>query len=369
MARILIAESNQPTAAFVARTLTEAGHQTMHTSSCVEGLAMFQERRPDLVLVNYFLTEGDGLGFLDNLRRLAPEAMAVMITGLGNENMARQAMSLGAFDYVVKGPNYFQSLPSMVEDFLKRQEILARQAAESDLSRRLSAQSELAGWLDHNFKNILSAVAGSLALIDPGNPSQSDEKRREYLADGLASLNTAIKLLGDLTRMTSSGGEEDASSVIVASVVDEAWKSTCARLRAGRGEDFGASPAVLDKAIFVNETRTVAPQRLVRQDLATIMEALLKNSLEAVSQSADPRIVARASVAGEYLALSVEDNGRGMDQNVQRHAFEPLFSTKGKVGVGLSLTTVLALVNRHQGQVKITSSPGQGALVELTWRL
>jgi signal transduction histidine kinase len=58
-----------------------------------------------------------------------------------------------------------------------------------------------------------------------------------------------------------------------------------------------------------------------------------------------------------------------MDEKVQRHALEPLFSTKGKVGVGLSLTTVLALVNRHQGEIKIVSSAGRGALVEFTWRI
>jgi signal transduction histidine kinase len=278
-------------------------------------------------------------------------------------------MSLGAFDYVVKGRDYFQSLPSMVEGVLKRREGLERQAAGAELSRRLAAQAELAGWLDHNFKNILSAVAGSLSLIDPGNPAQSDDKRREYLADSLSSLKTAIKLLDDLTRMTSYGSGEEASPVLVSSVVDEAWRDMTGRLRGGHEEDFAASPALLDAVSFVNDTRGLPPQRMVRQDLATILEALLKNALEAVAQAPEPRIVVRASLREDYLGLSVEDNGRGMDEKVQRHALEPLFSTKGKVGVGLSLTTVLALVNRHQGEIKIVSSAGRGALVEFTWRV
>ena len=369
MALVLIAESNTLIAEFVAKTLAEAGYETMSTSSCVEGLAMFQERRPDLVLVNYFLTEGDGLSFMESLQKVAPGAAVVMVTGLGNEAMARDAMRLGALDYVIKGTDYFKDLPAVVDDCLRRRKHESQKRAAEELSSRLAAQAELAVWLDHNFKNILSAVAGSLSLIDPGNLNQSDDKRREYISDSLGSLNTAMKLLENLSRMTSAGAAEDASSVLIASVVDEAWRSVSGRLRSGRDEDFASSPAILDSVAFVNDTRGLPPFRLVGQDLSTILEALLKNALEAVSQSRDPKIVVRAGESGGFLTVSVEDNGRGMDDKVLRHAFEPLFSTKGKVGVGLSLTTVLALVNRHQGKIKINSSAGHGAVVEFTWRL
>lgn len=357
-----------PTAEFVARTLTDAGHQAMATSGCAEGLAMFQERRPDLVLVNYFLTEGDGLAFLERLGRMAPGAPAVMVTGLGNESIAREALRLGAMDYVIKSRSYFRDLPSVVDEALRRVAERASQDAQAELGRRMAAQAELAGWLDHNFKNILSAVAGSISLIDPGNPAQSDDKRREYIADSLKSLGTAVKLLGDLTSMHAVGAAEEAAPVLIASVVDDAWRILAQKLKAG-DEDFSASPASLEAVSLINDCRGLSPQRVVRQDLATVVEALLKNAIEAVAQAPEPRIVVRASLGGEFLSLSVEDNGRGMDERVQRHAFEPLFSTKGKVGVGLSLATVMALVHRNHGQVKITSSAGRGALVELTWRL
>jgi signal transduction histidine kinase len=101
----------------------------------------------------------------------------------------------------------------------------------------------------------------------------------------------------------------------------------------------------------------------------TILEALLKNAVEAVGQTAEPKVSVGARRQGEFLAFTVSDNGRGMDEKVQRHAFEPLFSTKGMVGVGLSLTTVMALVTRHQGEVKIFSSPGKGATFEFTLNL
>jgi signal transduction histidine kinase len=76
-----------------------------------------------------------------------------------------------------------------------------------------------------------------------------------------------------------------------------------------------------------------------------------------------------ASRRDEYLTFSVKDNGRGMDARVKRHAFEPLFSTKGQVGVGLSLSMVMALVMRHLGEVELVTEPGHGCQVTFTYKL
>ncbi|MDR1111710.1 MAG: hybrid sensor histidine kinase/response regulator [Deltaproteobacteria bacterium] len=369
MALILIVERNKVTGDYVAATLEKAGHETLVTSVQTEALAMFQERRPDLVMINYFLTGGDGISLLEALLRLSPGAMVVMTTGLGNEALSRRAMTMGAFDYVVKGRTFFSDLPFLVDDLMSRFSARKAKEASEQLRTRLEAQAELAGWLDHNFKNILSAVAGSLGLIDFGNPGQSQEKRGEYLDDGLGSLAEAMRLLENLGRMTGGGSQEAEKSVLVSSVVDEAWQSVRDRLRNGPAGEFSVSPGILDGLSFINEARSLEPQKVVRQDLLSILEALLKNALEAVAQSPDPRIIVTAGRRGEYLDFSVRDNGRGMDERVRRHAFEPLFSTKGQVGVGLSLTTVMALVTRHLGQVDVVTGPGQGCQVKFTYKL
>ncbi|MDR1296659.1 MAG: response regulator [Deltaproteobacteria bacterium] len=369
MAVILIVERNKTTGDYVSATLEAAGHQTVVTTSQTEALAMFQERRPDLVLINYFLTGGDGLKLLAALLKLSPGALVVMTTGLGNEALARQAMSLGAFDYVVKGRTYFQDLPAMAAGLLARRDARQAEAAAGLLQSRISAQAELAGWLDHNFRNILSAVSGSLRLIDFGNPAQTDEKRREYLSDGLASLGSAMALLENLSRLGSQGSQEDERTVLVSSVADEAWQAVRDALLNGPPESFSVGPRVLENLIFINECRTLPPQRVVREDLLTILEALLKNAVEAAAQTPEPRIIVRAQRDGEFLTVAVVDNGRGMDERVLRHAFEPLFSTKGQVGVGLSLTSVMALVSRHLGSVRAESSPGRGCKIVFTYRL
>lgn len=63
--------------------------------------------------------------------------------------------------------------------------------------------------------------------------------------------------------------------------------------------------------------------------------------------------------AGEYIVLSVSDNGTGMDFNTQCHCFEPFFTTKDS-GKGLGLTEVFAIVRSNGGDLSVRSDPGRG---------
>ncbi|MDR1394830.1 MAG: hybrid sensor histidine kinase/response regulator [Deltaproteobacteria bacterium] len=367
MSFVIAAEANLALASMAAEILSQAGFESRGADSLTEVLAICQERRIDLVLTSFFLASGDGLGLISALKKQSPETAVVLSTGLGSEELVRQALQTGAFDYVIKGPDYFRNLPQLAASVIDRFN-KARAASETELQRsRLRAQMELSGWLDHNFKNILSAVMGSLALINFNNPAQSTEKRQEYLTDSLDSLRSAVRLLDSLTAMTnvvSGGQEEERQSLVVASLVDEAWENV--RQAAGNTGLAGLSK-VLEAVIFQNNTRWLPPQQGVYRDLLTILEALLMNSLEALVQVPDPHLLVTVFKEDSCLKFVVRDNGRGMDEKVQRHAFEPLFSTKGQVGVGLSLTMVRALVDRHLGEIHLQSSPGQGTVIDFTY--
>ncbi|WP_250453267.1 ATP-binding protein [Caballeronia sp. ATUFL_M2_KS44] len=69
---------------------------------------------------------------------------------------------------------------------------------------------------------------------------------------------------------------------------------------------------------------------------------------------------------GEYVLISVTDNGEGMNESVLRRAFEPLFTTKEHgAGTGLGLAQVLAACEQAGGTARITSVPGAGTTVRL----
>lgn len=69
---------------------------------------------------------------------------------------------------------------------------------------------------------------------------------------------------------------------------------------------------------------------------------------------------------GEYVCLSVIDNGVGMDEAAQAHLFEPFYTTKevGK-GTGLGLSVVYGIVEQHKGWIAVHSEPGKGTRFDI----
>jgi signal transduction histidine kinase len=70
--------------------------------------------------------------------------------------------------------------------------------------------------------------------------------------------------------------------------------------------------------------------------------------------------------AGDYVAISVEDTGRGMPEEVREKAFDPFFTTKGRgKGTGLGLSLVNAFATRSGGYCEIESAPGRGTTIRI----
>jgi len=104
----------------------------------------------------------------------------------------------------------------------------------------------------------------------------------------------------------------------------------------------------------------------VRGSASELREAvtnLVLNALDAMPSGGRLGVVCRPIREG--AEVTVTDTGEGMSEDVRRRIFDPFFSTRGPRRSGLGLSLVHGIVIRHEGQIEVSSEPGQGTTVTL----
>ena len=102
-------------------------------------------------------------------------------------------------------------------------------------------------------------------------------------------------------------------------------------------------------------------------NLQQVFFNIIKNAAEAMFKSMvpdrTPNIIIRLFQTGSTIQIEIEDNGPGMDKEIQSRIFEPFFTTKDVdkgTGLGLSVSYFI-IVDDHNGKLEIKSSPGGGS--------
>lgn len=107
-------------------------------------------------------------------------------------------------------------------------------------------------------------------------------------------------------------------------------------------------------------------------DIAHFPEAvgnLMDNAVRAIG-SREGRIIIATSPGqwinrpGEYVEITIQDTGTGMDDEVKKSIFRP-FSTHSRGGTGLGLVIVQKIIQEHQGEITFNSSPGLGTTFQI----
>lgn len=100
--KILLIDDDSSLRRVLEYTLQEAGYDLQTATSGEEGLYFFEQTRPDLVITDMKMSGMDGLMVLDSIKKLAPEALVIIITAFGTVDVAVEAMKAGAYDYITK---------------------------------------------------------------------------------------------------------------------------------------------------------------------------------------------------------------------------------------------------------------------------
>jgi len=108
MPRALLVDDEAGILSTLAGVLSDQGYDIVQTQSGEQAIELYREHAPDVVFLDVWLPDRDGLETLQILRELDPRAAVVMISGHGTTSTAVRAIKMGAFEYLEKPVSYEQ---------------------------------------------------------------------------------------------------------------------------------------------------------------------------------------------------------------------------------------------------------------------
>ena len=102
MSKVLVVDDEPEAVELLVEFLSSKGYEVLTATSGQEALRQVKEERPHLVLLDVQMPKMNGIEVLKRIREIDPEMGVIMATGVNEEDVGRQALELGAFDYIVK---------------------------------------------------------------------------------------------------------------------------------------------------------------------------------------------------------------------------------------------------------------------------
>jgi len=227
-------------------------------------------------------------------------------------------------------------------------------------SQKLDAIGQLTGGIAHDFNNLLMAVLGSLELLRKRMPQ--DPRAQALLENAVQGAERGASLtqrmLAFARKQELALGGVDVTE-LVTGMEDLLRRSLGPTVELATSFELDLPPAYTDAGqlesallnLAVNARDAMAGGGVIRIEAG--LERLEKAGLISLSP-------------GEYVRLSVIDNGAGMDADTLQRATEPFFTTKGVgKGTGLGLSMVHGLAEQSGGRLRISSRPGRGTRVDI----
>jgi PAS domain S-box-containing protein len=243
--------------------------------------------------------------------------------------------------------------------------ISARRAADHQLrqSQKMEVVGQLTGGVAHDFNNILTIIMANADAL------QEEENLDPAVIVRLDQIATAVQRAADLTRSLLAFSRKQPL-IPRPTDLNDLVAATGELLRRSLGEQIEIGFVLAPKLQTVEVDRAQIETALVNLcvNARDAMPGGGKLTIETRNVTIDGDYAAHIpdATAGEYVLLSVTDNGTGMPPDTVAKVFEPFFTTKevGK-GTGLGLSMVYGFIKQSNGHIKVHSEVGRGTSFKL----
>jgi signal transduction histidine kinase len=404
---ILIVDDQEPNLYLLESLLKGNGHQVISAPHGKKAFEIVQAGDIDLVITDILMPVMDGFQLCRRIKNDPVLAAIPLIfytaTYTGPQDEAF-ALKIGADRFIVKpcepdvlitavnevmaaaqkgqsavsGPVieeeeayklYSERLVTKLEQKMQEaeREIETRKKVETELrqsqaqlihARKMESVGRLAGGVAHDYNNMINVIMGfaelALEKISPKDPLYSD----------IQEIIRAARRTSDMTRklLTFARRQEVSPRVLD---LNETIDGMLKMLDQVTGKDIQLSwhpkPGLWDLFMDPSQIDQVLLNLCVNAKDA--VDTAGRVVVETDNTRLDDHFCSRhpGFIPGDFVTLTVTDDGCGMDDQTRERIFEPFYTTKApEKGTGLGLATVYGIVKQNHGFIQVTSTPQQG---------
>lgn len=372
---ILIVDDVNTNIRILQKAVQEFG-EIVGATSGQQALELFEEKRPDLVLLDLMMPEMDGYEVLDRMRQISGDDLppVIFVTARDDQESETTALSHGAVDFINKPVN-----PTVVKSRVRVHLDLARRSSqlkalndslESMVEARTDAlrialeraesatrsQSQFLRNVSHELLTPLNAILGFANLLRIKRANDADLNTRLQ-----PILESAYHLKDMINQLLQIAGQDSTTQNAEPFRLSGLLKSM---------EKHGRDSAAKAGLAFKYEAATDLPDVVIGMpdNVRQILQHLIDN---AVKFSDSGTITMRASATDKEpgrinLRLEVIDQGIGIDPTAREHVFA-LFeqadstSTRRHGGLGIGLPTCQFLAQQMDAEIHFESESGKGS--------
>lgn len=378
--RVLLVDDDAEDALFTRQLLAKSKEEEIETTwvdTIEAGMLELKAGAHHLLLLDLGLDGAEGLDSFRAMRSRFPEFPIVVLTSCNDRNLAREAVTLGAQDYLVKSDITTDSLARSLRYALERQRALAQQRglledlqnANSELeqkNRRLAQVVQTAQQfvdnVSHEFRTPLTVIKEYCSMTREGFAGPVTDKQSNFLGTALTridDLSIMVDDMLDISRLEAGLLRVWRRRNDVASIFDHIRPALSRRAESGDVHlEFQITESL--PAIFCDAEK-----------VGRVLINLIVNACKFTPAGGSIRVSAHYLPQQEAVEFVVADTGRGMCPEDLAVICERFKQVGGELkqstqGFGLGLNIAKQLIELNFGEINIESQSGKGSTFRFT---
>jgi len=391
MYRVLIIDDEKSIRTTLSAFLQAEGYRVDVAEDVRQAKTLLDKKEFDVVVTDIILPRISGIELLQQVHKMFPDILVIIMTGEPTVDTAVEAVRAGAFDYLTKpiskpailhavanaakiktleddkrrleteNLQYRQSLEQQVEkrtrELHKALDKVKKAQQQLVKQERMNAIGEMASGIAHDFNNVLMPIAGFSDMLLSRPNILDDREQTIRMLETIRSASDDARHIVQRLRQIYKEDQPECSPVNLARVMESTISITMPKWK----EEMNAMGVTVE---LVTEFDDVPLIEGNVSDLREVFTNLVFNAVDAMPDGG--KITMKIfKENGKGVVCEVCDTGIGMDRHAAGHCLEPFFTTKGASGTGLGLSMVQAIVQRHGGSLKIDSKQDAGTTVRM----